>query len=151
MTDGDDAAPVADTGSTPWPARLQAWLVPPLPPDLEEPLAREIADRNRLRLLVVAPFVLLGHAIHVAIYRTSAVDRTSLPPQVTGWRDAVATVHAATFVVTLTLTFLLLRYGRGLTAASDVYAMGVLLFLLLTGKHPFEQGRTMHGLVFSHL
>jgi len=98
-------------------------------PDLEEPLAREIADSNRLRLLVVAPFVLLGHAIHVAIYRTSAADRASLPPQVAEWRNAVAVVHATTFVITLALTFLLLRYGRA-RAARFLAPAAVLTYLL---------------------
>ena len=102
----------ADTERPTWAARLHAWLVPPLAPELEEPLASEIAERNHLRLLVVAPFVLLLHVVHVAIYRTSAADRASLAPTVVDWRDAVATLHAATFVVTVTLTLGILRYGR---------------------------------------
>ena len=73
--------------------------MPPLAPELEEPLAAEITERNNFRLLVVAPFVLLLHVVHVAIYRTSAVDRASLAPAVIQWRDAVATLHAATFLV----------------------------------------------------
>jgi serine/threonine-protein kinase len=40
---------------------------------------------------------------------------------------------------------------RAVTAASDVYAVGLVLFLLLTGKHPFDEERTLHGIVFSHL
>jgi hypothetical protein len=40
---------------------------------------------------------------------------------------------------------------RAVTAASDVYAAGLVLFLLLTGKHPFDAERTLHGIVYSHL
>jgi serine/threonine-protein kinase len=117
------------TDDVAWTARLRAWLVPPLPPDLEDAFGSEIAERNRLRLLVVAPFVLVGHAIHVAIYRTSAVERASLSPLVAEWRDAVAVVHAATFVVTLTLALLLVRSGRG-RAARLIPPAAVLVYLL---------------------
>jgi serine/threonine protein kinase len=40
---------------------------------------------------------------------------------------------------------------RVATAASDVYSVALVLFLLLTGQHPFEEERTLHGMVFSHL
>jgi len=121
-------ADVAEPRRSPWAALWQAFS-PPLPPDLEEPLAREIAESNRLRLLVVAAPVLVGHAIHVAIYRTSAAERASLPVQVAEWRDAVALVHEATFVVTLTLAFLLLRYGRA-RAARFLAPAAVMTYLL---------------------
>jgi serine/threonine-protein kinase len=123
----DQRAAAADRGS--WVDRARAWLMPPLDPELEEPLAREIADSNRLRLLVVAPFVLLGHAIHVALYRTSSLERATLAPSIAHWRDAVATLHAATFVVTLGLVAAILRYGRGRHGNLLAYA-AVLTYLI---------------------
>jgi hypothetical protein len=115
----------------PWTARAREWLEPPLAPELEEPLAREIAESNRRRLLAVAPFVLLGHAVHVAIYRTTALERASLAPQVAQWRDAVALVHAATFLITLTLTLCILRYGR--TRTGRFLAPAAMMTYLLHG------------------
>jgi eukaryotic-like serine/threonine-protein kinase len=114
-----------------WMARAQTWLVPPLPPDLEEPFARESAESNRLRILLVAPFVLLGHIIHVAIYRTSPAERATLLPPVAEWRGAVAVVHTVTFAIALPLALLILHDRRG--RASRFLAPAITLVYLLHG------------------
>jgi serine/threonine-protein kinase len=96
-------SPSAHPRSGAWFARLVAWLVPPLPADLEEPFAQEVAASNRRRLLAVAPLVLAGHAIHVLVFWVSPEERMSLIPWVVRWRDGIVAVHAVTFVLTLAL------------------------------------------------
>jgi serine/threonine-protein kinase len=93
-------------------ARVVAWFVPALEPDLEEPFEDEIAAQNRRRLLVVAAPVLLMHVVHVLLYRTTDARRLLRAPDVARWGDAVALVHAVTFVVTAVMTVLLLRWGK---------------------------------------
>lgn len=39
---------------------------------------------------------------------------------------------------------------REATAAADVYAAGLVLFVLLSGRHPFDE-ETLHGIVYNHL
>jgi serine/threonine-protein kinase len=76
-----------------------------------EPFEQQVAAQNRRRLLIIAGPVLVMHAVHVAVYRTTAGQRAVLAPQVARWSDAVATVHAATLVVTACLLFGLWRWG----------------------------------------
>ncbi len=40
--------------------------------------------------------------------------------------------------------------ARDLTAAVDVYAAGVVLFVLLAGRHPFDE-KTPWGVAYSHM
>jgi len=88
------------------------WFVPALEPGLEEPFEDEIAAQNRRRLLVVAAPVLLMHVVHVVLYRTTDAQRLVLRPEVARWGDAVALVHAITFVITAGMTVALLRWGK---------------------------------------
>ncbi len=102
----------ATKGEAPWRTRLASWFVPALEPDLEEPFEDAIAAQNRRRLLVVAAPVLLMHVVHVLLYRTTDARRLVLPPEVARWGDAVALVHAITFLVTAVMTVLLIRWGK---------------------------------------
>src|SRR5262245_26902357 len=86
-----------------WVSRARAWLVPPLPPELESAFRDDFSQANCRRLLALTPLVLVGHAVHVAIFRTTGELRATLLPAMVRWRDGVALVHAVTFVVTLTL------------------------------------------------
>jgi serine/threonine-protein kinase len=95
-----------------WVSRIRQWLVPPLDPGLESAFQDDFAHANCRRLLVFAPLVLVGHAIHVAVFRATPQMRASLPPDMVRWHDGVALVHAVTFVVTLGLAIGMLRYGR---------------------------------------
>jgi serine/threonine-protein kinase len=71
-----------------------------------------VAERNNRRLLLLSPVVLAGHAIHVAVFHPSATDRATMAPDVLRWRETVAWMHAATFVVTLGLAVSILLWGR---------------------------------------
>ena len=114
-----------------WRVRLRAWLVPPLDTELREPFSRDVAERNNRRLLVMAPLVLIGHAVHVAVFRPSAADRTSMAPHVLHWRESVAWMHAVTFLVTLTLGLAIVLWGR--TRAGRWLAPAVVLTYLVHG------------------
>ena len=111
--------------------RLWAWLVPPLDADLREPFAREVAERNNRRLLILAPLVLTGHAIHFALFHPSAADRATVASQLLRWRESVAWMHAATFVVTAALGLSILLWGR--TRPGRALAPAVVLTYLMHG------------------
>ena len=112
-------------------ARARGWLEPPLDADVEKRLPGEIADSNARRVIVLAPFVLVGHAIHVAIFRTTAAERASLDARVVEWRGAVVLLHEVTFVIALGLLVAILRYRR--TRAVRFLAPSVALLYLLHG------------------
>ena len=121
----------AGAGRPSWLARARGWLLPPVGADEEARLAREISDSNTRRLLFVAPVVLVGHAIHVAIYRTGTAERASLDPRVAEWRESVALLHGVTLVVGLFLMLAIVRYRR--TAAVRILTPAVALVYLLHG------------------
>jgi hypothetical protein len=106
-------------------------LFPALEPEQESPFADEAAQGSCRRLLALTPLVLLGHAIHVAIFHSSAAERASMAASVVQWRDAVAGVHAATFAATLALGFAMLRWGK--TRAARVLAPAAALEYVLHG------------------
>jgi serine/threonine-protein kinase len=95
-----------------WSSRLLGWLQPPLDPEVAEAFRDDFARANCRRLLVMSPVVLVGHALHVAVFRTTATSRATMTPAIAHWRDTVALVHAVTFVVTLSLAVAILLYGR---------------------------------------
>jgi hypothetical protein len=70
---------------------------------------RELDAVNRRRLRVMLPLMVVVHAIHVAVFRTSAAQRAALDPIVARWRDDLADVHVATLVVALALTLAVFR------------------------------------------
>lgn len=92
--------------------RVEAWLVPALDPKLVVSFAREVAERNRRRLLALAPLVLTLHVVHVVVFHNGAADRARLPADILRWRDAVVAVHLGTFVVTAVLAVLLFWFGK---------------------------------------
>ena len=81
------------------------------PPDpaLVPAFWRELDEVNRRRLRVMLPLMVVVHAIHVAVFRTSAVQRAALDPTVARWRDGLADVHAATLVVAIVLAVAVFR------------------------------------------
>ncbi len=112
-------------------SRVAGWFVPALEPALEEPFEDQIAAQNRRRLLVVAGPVLLMHAVHVALYRTTDAQRLLLRPEVARWGDAVALVHSVTFAITASLLVGLL--GSGGTRRARWLAPAAVLTYLLHG------------------
>jgi serine/threonine-protein kinase len=118
-------------GRTSWLARARSRFVPPLEAGDEARLGREIADSNTRRLLLVAPVVLLGHVIHVAIYRVGAAERATLDPRLAAWRDAVTLLHEVTFLVGLAFLLAVLLTRR--TAAERVLTPAVALVYLVHG------------------
>jgi hypothetical protein len=95
------------------------------------PFEHDIAVQNRRRLLVIAGPVLVMHAAHVALYRTTEAQRLVLAPEVALWGDAVALVHAITFAITATLVVGLARWGT--TRAGRWLAPAAVLTYLLHG------------------
>ncbi len=114
-----------------WISRIRGWLAPALPPELESAFRDDAAQANCRRLLILAPLVLVGHAIHVAVFHTTAETRAAMGPALARWRDGVASVHAATFVVTLTLAIAMLRFRR--TRAARVLGPAAALTYFLHG------------------
>jgi serine/threonine-protein kinase len=129
---------VSEAGQTPRPSRVAAWtsrvrglLTSPLDAELESAFQDDFAQANCRRLLALAPLVLVGHAIHVALFRTTAESRASLTLEAVRQHDGVALVHAVTFVVTLALAVGVLRYGR--TRAARFLGPAVALTYFLHG------------------
>jgi hypothetical protein len=89
------------------------WLGDPLGTGQREAFAQELADTNRRRLLALLPFMVVAHAIHVAVFHVSPSERASLAPRIVRWRDGVATAHGATLVLAALLAIALWRFGRG--------------------------------------
>ncbi|HTQ45592.1 MAG TPA: serine/threonine-protein kinase [Polyangiaceae bacterium] len=95
-----------------WLARAHEWLVPALPPGLESAFQDDFARANVRRLLVIAPLVLVGHAVHVVVFHTTAATRATMSPEMAHWRNGVALVHAVTIVFTLSLAVAMVLWGR---------------------------------------
>jgi hypothetical protein len=81
--------------------------------DLREAFDQEVADTNRRRLLVLLPLMVVAHAIHVAVFRVSVLERAALAPRIVEWRDAVVTAHAVTLAIAAVLAVAVWRFGRG--------------------------------------
>jgi hypothetical protein len=108
-----DVSPETPPSASSRAARLRDWLGPPLARQLRDAFAREIADTNRRRLVVLLPFMVVAHAIHLAVFHVSASERASLAPRIVRWRDGVAAAHGATLVVAALLAFARWKFGRG--------------------------------------
>jgi hypothetical protein len=109
-------------------------LEPPaiaLEPDELESFEQQVAAQNRRRLLVIGVPVLAMHVVHVLVYRTTDAQRAVLEPHIARWGNAVAAVHAITFVVTASLYVGLLRWGT--TRAGRWLAPAAVLTYLLHG------------------
>jgi serine/threonine-protein kinase len=107
----------------------------------------ELDEANRRRLRVMLPLMVVVHAIHVAMFRTTAAERAALDPVVVRWRDGVTEVHEVWFVVAVVLTVAVFRVKGAaarvlapLTAAAYL-AHGVVVVgidqLTLTSVTPF--------------
>jgi hypothetical protein len=108
----DDPAEARPAGTW-WRARLADWLGAPLAAPLREAFAQELSDTNRRRLLVLLPFMVVTHAIHLAVFRVSFSERSMLSPRIVRWREGIATTHGVTLLVAAALAFALWRFGRG--------------------------------------
>ncbi|MCA9493067.1 MAG: protein kinase, partial [Myxococcales bacterium] len=108
--------------------RLPA-LLPPLEPDQVDAFRAEVAEQNRRRLMVLAPLMLVVHAVHLWLFSTSAEQRATLAPSVVHWRDAVWSVHAVTEVAVVGFVAFLWLAGRT-RAGRWAGAMAAVLWLL---------------------
>jgi hypothetical protein len=87
--------------------------MPTLGPAKEEAYAREVAETNRRRLVLLMPLMAVVHVAHILAFRVPADERATLPAQIVAWRNAVVDVHAATLAVVLLLWAAVLAGGRG--------------------------------------
>ncbi|MGD0527869.1 MAG: serine/threonine-protein kinase [Polyangiaceae bacterium] len=78
-------------------------------PALAPAFRDELDEANRRRLRVMLPLMVVVHAIHVAMFRTTAAERVALDPTVVRWRDAVAEIHTVSLVVAVVLTAAVFR------------------------------------------
>ncbi|MGO8996803.1 MAG: serine/threonine-protein kinase [Polyangiaceae bacterium] len=90
----------------PWQARLRTWIGGPLEGSQREAFKAESAEADARRLRVLLPLMLVLHAAHIALFRTSEAMRATLAPGVVRWRQDLVLAHAATLALALPLTFL---------------------------------------------
>jgi serine/threonine-protein kinase len=79
--------------------------------ELAEAFAAEIARTNFRRARVMLPLFCVGHAIHVAVFWPTALERITLPSRVLEWHQGIASIHAVTLVVALGLVVHVLVRG----------------------------------------
>jgi hypothetical protein len=94
------------------PSRLRSWFATPLAPERQPEFERELAETNRRRLLTLMPLVVIGHAIHIAVFYTPAARRAQLDARIVQWHDGIALAHLATVVPVLLLGLSLLSSRR---------------------------------------
>ena len=58
----------------------------PLDGDKHAAFAAEVAGTNRRRMLVLFPLLIVGHAIHIAIFHVTPAERAMLAPRIVEWR-----------------------------------------------------------------
>jgi hypothetical protein len=119
--------------AVPWEAvdqRLRSWLGPELPAALAERFARETAETARRRAQALLPLMCVVDLVHVAAYTTTGAARAAVDPQVLRWRDAIATAHAATFLVATAL-FLVVRASRHRPAPAALSPLVSAIYLLV--------------------
>jgi hypothetical protein len=95
-----------------WRVAPRSWFGAPIEDDRREGFASEVAETNRRRALVFLPLMAVAHAIHLAIFRVSPLERAALAPNVVQWRDGLAAAHGATLVIVAGLALAIWRYGR---------------------------------------
>jgi serine/threonine-protein kinase len=117
--------------------RASAWFGAPINEELRPAFALERAQGNRRRLLVLLPLMILGHAVHVAVFHLSAAERAALEPRVVQWRDAIVLAHAATLAIAVVLAVGIVRFGR---------ARSAWLFAPLTGAVYLIHGAVVAGI-----
>jgi Protein kinase domain len=113
LHEGDEPAGTRSPGAS-FRSRIAGWFGAPLVrADLREAFAQELAETNRRRLLVLLPFMVVAHAIHLAIFHVPSSERAVLAPTIVQWRDGVAAAHGATLLVVTALALAFWRAGRG--------------------------------------
>lgn len=95
-----------------WGARARSWVGAPLAGTLRGAFDQEVAETNRRRLLVLLPLMAVAHAIHLAVFRVSPLERNAIAPHIVHWRDEVAAAHAVTLVIAVALAIAVWQFGR---------------------------------------
>jgi hypothetical protein len=107
---------------------VRALLGGTLDASLRPAFARECADTNRRRALVLLPILIVVHVVHMGIFHTSAVERAALPARVLVWRDGIVLTHLVTFAIACGLY--VVGRSRDRRAAAFVGPATALLYLL---------------------
>ena len=82
----------------------------PLDASQERAFCEDLAETNRRRMRVVLPLMIVGHAIHVAVFYVPGSRRAALDPTDLAWRDGISIAH-------------LVAIGLGLALLGGVYRL----------------------------
>jgi hypothetical protein len=105
------------------------WQAEALEPAAAGELERERVEISCRRMRVIAPIMVVVHALHVWHFHASPAERALLAPDVLRWRDGLVAVHAATLPFTFVLALLafFVRAPRLLRWLGPVAAAGYMV------------------------